>query len=78
MHVWNIPCAVYTEVHWLGTFQWIKALPAHVRSVQYADLAHHLQRHYSGLLRHDPQHSSHWNEGEQCCDVGSVWIFLIC
>lgn len=57
---------VFTEVLWVGTFQRIKALPfTSVRSAQLAHPAHCLQRHYySGLLRHDPRHSSHWNEGE--------------
>lgn len=55
-----------TEVRRVETFQRIRlCLPASMRSVQCAGLSLCLRRHYWGLLRHDPQRRSHWNEGEQ-------------
>lgn len=62
----NHSVTVFTEVHRAETFQRLRiCLPASMGSVQCAGLSRCLQRHYWGLLRHDPQRHLNWNEGEQ-------------
>lgn len=63
--VWNVACCVFAAGHQVGTFQRLKALPASVWGVQCSGGTHCQSRRYSGLLRHDPQQSSHWNEGDR-------------